>query len=442
MQTNKNPFNVRFNSITITKFNGSDKLDITPQVVEFTLYQSIFTPLLRADMVLSDFIGLMNNYPLSGEETVEVTIEQAGDPASNAKRVFKTLNFVITAINQISFGDNARQMTYAIEMASEEAFVNAKTRVSHAYTSSIETMIQSLYKEYINSKKNLKIFPTTSKSRKLVVPNLKPLDAINWLCKYAVATNSSTYYTFAFYETLQGFVFKSLQKPTYRDAEENNALLNCTKEKYYYISNLELLLNNKQAYDKFVQDGFNENRTINDLKINKRYTTLEKIIGGYYENEYVEVNMLQKDHLITKTAIQANKDPRSRSTSFTTLHREGMYNTPLYISDIQNQYIQDETSSRVRYAINNYDNLNQPSFRDKFGNSSRSFLAYAQVDISVAVHANLENRVGDLMYIQLPEMHGFNLENQPDKYLSGYFLTSEIKTVMRTGGYSQSYHRQ
>jgi hypothetical protein len=49
-------------------------------------------------------------------------------------------------------------------------------------------------------------------------------------------------------------------------------------------------------------------------------------------------------------------------------------------------------------------------------------------------------RVGDLLYIELPEFHGFNL-NAVDKYLSGYYVVSEIKTVMRQGGFSASYVR-
>lgn len=443
MQSNKNPFNVKFLSIVITKFNGTDKLDITPQVLEFTLFQSIFSPLLRADMALSDYIGLMNNYPLSGEEVVEVVIEQAGNSEGTVKKIKKTLRFVITGIKDINFSDDARQMVYNIELASVEAFMNAKTRVSHAYNKTIEEMIKLVFDEYVKSTKTINFYQATSKIRKLVIPNLKPLDAISWLCKFAVAENPSSYHTFAFFESLDEFVFKSLQKPTFRGAVDNNAYQNSMKEKYYYISNLELLMNNKEMYDKYIADGFNENRTINDLKINKRYTTLEKIVGGYFENEFVEVNMLQKDHLITKTNLVAKTDPRSRSqfVGFQTLVGGGLLNTSDYIENIQKEYTEDETSSRIKYIINNYDNINQPSFRDKFGYSSRSFLAFQQIDLSIAVHSNLENRVGDLMYLQIPEMHSFNISDKPDKYLSGYFIASEIKTVMRNGGYSQSYVR-
>lgn len=438
---NNNPFNVRLVSVTITKFNGSDKLEITPQVMEFTLYQSIFSPILRADMAITDYVGLMNNYPLSGEEIVDVVIEQKNDTGSGFGNLTKNLRFVISAIKDISYNDTARHTMYAIELASVEAFINAKTRVSHAYETDIQTMIQKVYDEYVRSVKVLKTYQGASiKSRKLVIPNLKPLDAINWLCKYAIDERGN-YYTFAFYETIDNFIFKPLQKPTFRDAEDNAAFVEAEKERYIYVSNLENIINNQELYAKFLQDGYSDIRTINDLRINKRYTTLEKIVGGYYENELVEVNMLQKDHKITKSTINYNVDPRSRGRQgFGTLGGSA-YNTNDYIKNIIDEFTEDETSSRVRYIVNNYEDLNQPSFRDKFGNSSRSFLAYKQIDLSAAVHSNLKNRAGDIMYIDIPEMHGFNITNKPDKYLSGYFLVTELKTVLQSGGYSQSYVR-
>ena len=80
------------------------------------------------------------------------------------------------------------------------------------------------------------------------------------------------------------------------------------------------------------------------------------------------------------------------------------------------------------------------TFRDKFGNSSRSFLAFQQVDLSITVPTNLSQVPGDYIYVVFPEFHGFN-ENREDKYLSGVYLISEVKTVMINGGKSVTYLR-
>jgi hypothetical protein len=107
---------------------------------------------------------------------------------------------------------------------------------------------------------------------------------------------------------------------------------------------------------------------------------------------------------------------------------------------VKDEFVKPESSARIRYIINNYDDENQPSFRDKFGRSAMSFLAFQQVDISIAINTNLLMRPGDLIFVELPEFHGFNM-NDNDKYLSGYYIVSEIKTILRQGGKSASYVR-
>lgn len=443
MNQSRNPFNVKLVDVIISKFNGTDRMSILPQVGEFTFYQSIFSSLLKADLVVSDLIGLMNNYPLSGEEAVEVVMSQDIEQSDNenASTYLKTLYFVITAIKEIQISDDSRQSVYIIELASQETLPNALTRVSHAYFDNIENMIKDLYEKYISAKvphpKTIKFFPDTEKIRKLVVPNIKPFDAIAWMCKYAISKEPTKYYTHAFYETLENFTFKTLQKPTFRDAEDEAAYMQAEREKFFYVSNLELIKKDSIAYERLLEKGFSESRSINDLKINKRYSAFEKIVGGYYENEFIEVNMLQKDHKITYTEL----DEKFTRVAKADVNSQGaFYNTDSYIDYIKKFETDEETSSRIRYIINNYDDANQPSYRDKFGPSSRSFLAFQQVDLSIAIPSNLLMRPGDLIYVELPEFHGFNA-NEPDKYLSGHFMTSEIKTILGAGGRSQSFLR-
>lgn len=445
MTAKNNPFNVQLRDVAIRKFNGTDYMSIMPQVAEFTLYQSVFENTIKADLVINDFIGLMENYPLSAEEVVEVTVSQELADQGDAT---KYMYFVITSIKDISISDDARQTTYVIEMASLQAFESVKGRVSHAYYDTIEDMISKIYSTYlvrsVSNPKPLNILETTKKIRKLIIPNLKPLDAISWLCKFAVSSEPQKYYTPAFFETLENFTFKALQKPTYQGTEDAEAYIKAGQNKYLYISNIELATNDPSFMEGMNSrngGGYSVDRLINEIKINKRYSGLEKILGGYFENELVEVNMLQKDHKVTYTDLKYN-DP-----NFTTIRSQTpyyplntTYNTESYIDHVKNEYVNPETSSRVRYIINNFDDANQPSFRDKFGNSSRSFLAHQQVDISLSVFSDLRMRPGDLFHLTLPQTHGFNY-NDFDTYLSGFYIVSEIKTVMLQGGRTQTYLR-
>lgn len=440
---NNNPFNVKLIDVVITKFNNTDRMSIMPQVVEFVLFQSIFSPVLKAQLAILDGINLLNNYPLTGEEKVEITFEQGSD--NQYDDISFTTKFVITGVNNIHPSDSGRELAYFIELDSEEAFVNAKTKVSHAYYDSIENIMENILQDYLKTDKQFYKFGNiseqtneyliTKKTRSLIVPNLRPFAALKWLSGMAVSAEPDKYYSHVFYESLNvgeykaqvnsksGFVFKSLQRPSFKGLDNEVAISQCKKEQYFYVDNIDAVLANPERFKALQNQGFDITRSILSLKYNKRYSTLEKIIGGYYENEYVEINMLQKDHKITRSTI---------NDGFNSL-QFGKLNTENYINSIINQDERSETSARVKYVINNFDDLNQPSLRDKFGKAARSFFAMSQVDISAGVPTDLTLRPGDVFYANLPEHQGFN-DVDIDKYISGYFIISEIKNVIRPSG--------
>lgn len=449
--TDTNPYLVGIDEISMTKFDGRDQMSIKPQVVEVVIYQSIFSPTLKVTLLLNDYVNLLNNYPMVGEETITLTLKQRGP---NDEPTTYTAEFVVSAIRDIIVNDGGRQLIYSIDLVSKEAFNNAKTRVSKAYYDNVEAIIRDLLKSYLKTDKDLILYntvetrgtneTTTKKTRKYVVPNITPFAAIKFLTKYAVSDDDKSNFTYLFYEVLNGvkkstvvtdyresnkkntkpnFIFKALQKQTYLSAVDDVARKGAQENPYFFVSNIEALRGNKQAMENLAARGFTESRSITGMKFNKRYATLEKIIGGYFENEYVEVNMHQKDHKITKFTVDDLKN---------TLYPSKL-NTDKYIKDVNQQNEDTETSARIKYIVNNYDDESQPALRDKFGRSAADYLAYNSIDISVGIPTNLDVRPGDLIYIHVPEFHGFN-QVSDDAYLTGFFVVSEVKNVVRTSG--------
>lgn len=449
--TDTNPYLVGVDEISMTKFDGRDQMSIKPQVVEVVLYQSTMSPTLKVTLLFNDYVNLLNNYPMVGEETITLTLKQRGP---NDEPTTYTAEFVISAIRDIMVNDGGRQLIYSIDLVSKEAFNNAKTRVSKAYYDNVESIIRDLLKSYLKSSKDLVLYDTkenldqsqtvTKKTRKYVVPNITPFAAIKFLTKYAVSENDKEEFSYCFYEVLNGikkstvvtdyresnsksvkpsFVFKPFQKQTYLGAVDAAARKAAEENPYFFVSNIEALRGNQAAMEALSNRGYTESRSITGMKLNKRYSTLEKIIGGYFENEYVEVNMHQKDHKVTKFKLENLKN---------TLYPSKL-NTDKYIKDVVEHNEDSETSARVRYIVNNFDDLAQPALRDKFGPWAADYLAYKNIDINVGIPTNLDVRPGDLIYIHVPEFHGFN-QVSDDAYLTGLFTVSEVKSVIRTSG--------
>jgi len=150
VSTVSNPLELNITSVIIQKFDKSESLNIFPQFVEFILYQSIFEPVMKAELLVNDNIGLFTNWPFTGEETVSITYKTlTGIKAISTTD--KTMTFVIRGVKNIVVDDRARSMMFVVELTSVEFLQNTRKYVSHAYSDLIENMAENLYNEYIRN---------------------------------------------------------------------------------------------------------------------------------------------------------------------------------------------------------------------------------------------------------------------------------------------------
>lgn len=445
--TLNNPFNIKIQDIVITKFDGTNPLNLMSQFVEISIYQSLYKPLIKAEMLVNDAIGLFTNYPLTGEEIITINYEQsdilkreptvtdyanADDSDKSLNKLFRkdrVLKFVISGVRNIIPSDNARSVMFILDLESVEAYENAKLRVSHGFRDTIENMAEQIYQQYVvtNLSKRTRQFglklpiKTFKKepgilTRNLVIPNIRPFQAMSWLTKFGIPDVNGDKYTYVFYEDFNGFNFVTLQKLI---EDQRNNLVELKSRGYFYSSNFE----NKNAISS---DDTIAARLISNLVINNRYSTLEKIAGGYIENELFEINPLQKSYRSTKTFVDETTGSGTRMYNWN-------MNTPTYIEYSKSQYNIKENTSRVRYVINDYSDTEQPKIRLKFGETTRHLIALNQIDLHITIPGDLQHNVGELIYVDIPELHGFN-NIQSDRYLSGLFIITEAKHVVSAGG--------
>ena len=426
-----NPLKLTINDITIEKFNGQDKMSIMAQFVEISVFQSLFDYAVRAEMLINDQIGLFVNYPFTGEELVTVEYQQ-NNIVQNTSPIPKKLSFIIKGVRNIFVGDRARSLTYIVDLISPFFLQNTRKYVAHAYSSKIEKMADDIFTEYVAQDTQIqynlfKQFVTepTLKIRSIVIPNLRPFQAIQWLTKFAVSQYPDDYYYFLFYEDLEKFNFVTLQKLIEDAAGTQDKINSLRDNKYVYRSDTEItnLMPSGDPNEKL--------RLISNIVNNKRFTSIEKVAGGYYQNELFEISLLQKSFNSRVTELQPSND-----TKFTL----GKYplNTPEYIQKIKNEKSESEYANRIRYIINNYQNtdsdegMTQPYYREKFGRITKRLYALNQIDLSFTIPANMEIKPGDVIWCDIPENHGFNIV-LPDIYLSGLFVVAEVKQVIAAG---------
>jgi hypothetical protein len=424
-----NPLHVEIVDITIEKFNKTDRMSIKPQFVEVNIFQSIFEPFIKAEILINDQIGMFVNYPFTGEELITISYNQTGTFTAESLDVPHTdLKFIIRGVRNISLSDRARSLMYILDLVSPYYLQNTRKYVSHAYSDKVENAAEQLFLEYLatdtqalyNISKPF-VKEESLKVRSLVIPNIRPVQGITWLAKHAIAKDSENHFLYLFYEDLDQFNFITLQQKI-QEAQLKKDLIR--EKRYVYFSDAETNYN-------LTTDKDADKRLITNIVNNKRFSSIEKIAGGYYQNELFEISLLQKAYNSTPTEHIGSKDKPY------TLEKYPL-NTQGYINYVKNEKINTEYSNRIRYVINNYDDFNddqgltQPGDRYKFGNTVKYLNALNQIDLSITVPANMDLKPGQVIYCAIPEMHGFTNVIE-DIYLSGFFVITEIKQVLMLG---------
>ena len=185
--------------------------NILPQMQELNIYESITKKAITGSIVILDATNLIANLPIQGTERIIFKLSTPGTTESDDIVDASELTghpfyvYKITNRKQISEG----VLLYTLHFGSREFMRNLRTRVSRAYSGTIDTMVANIFadKSGLDSRKTLN-FEETRNQDKVVIPNMRPLDAIAMLAKRALPknTNGVGYY---FYETTKGFHFRS-----------------------------------------------------------------------------------------------------------------------------------------------------------------------------------------------------------------------------------------
>ena len=200
----------RHSSVKIYNYKG-DFEDITDNVVNINIFESIFNSTMTGTLTFGDVNSIVERLPVIGKEFLEFKIrtpvQYNGEYGGEINAVnHKFFVYKISVQEQVS----ARNQLVELSFCSVEMLKNSRVRVSKAYDGSYERAVQEIFKSktILNSKKPLHL-ERTRLNQKVVVPNLRPFDAIKMFTSRSLSTISNSA-SFLFYETTQGFHFRSL----------------------------------------------------------------------------------------------------------------------------------------------------------------------------------------------------------------------------------------
>jgi hypothetical protein len=236
-------------------------IDISGIYEEINVFDSILMPVMSGNILIKDSIGLSGKLFFDGSESllIEIIKSEKSDIA-----VFKKAFRIFKQSNRKEDGLNSE--IYMLDFVSDELMYSDQQRINRSYETTYTEIVKKILTEYLKiSNNNLGgYFDNSTGIKKVVVPNLRPLEAIEWCAKRSIDANQSA--NFVFYQNLTGFNFVTLSKLLTQDD----------------ILDIKFEMKNQKD-----NNAINEIGSARSLEVIKQSDNIEKIRSGINAGKFI-----------------------------------------------------------------------------------------------------------------------------------------------------------
>jgi hypothetical protein len=293
--------------------------DIKRVMSELNIYESIYKNALTGSIVIIDAQNLISKLELNGTERISFKLSTPGavDKRSMVDASVETGHpfhvYKITDRKQLAPGT----LLYTLHFGSREFMRNLRTKVSQAYEGRLDMSVLKILTDenYLDSKKEVSFEPTGN-ADKIVIPNLRPFDAINMIAKRSLPekSNGVGYYL---YETTKGINFRSWDNMVSVRGSYDRPIV----QDFYYMP---MNVNDTTIKDKINHDY----KSVESYKfVNNFHDVAANTIIGTYGHNVITHNLYDKSY------------------------RKSDYNYELEFGDTKHTEVANERSNRERYAV-------------------------------------------------------------------------------------------
>ncbi len=394
-------------------FNTVDRnvktVQIEGKTVDFNYFESIYSPMITGQTTIvdtgdsttdkKDRLGtIKDSLPIVGDGTEFLTFEIVSESGTLTTKQPMTITGSPFTLDQ------AQRQVLNLNMVSKYSIDNiSKPRLGYYGIGTVDDAIKTILRE--NNlpflEKNIEKTQTTDK---IVGRNENPIDLIFHLCKKCKPISGAP--GFFFYETQEGFNFRSIEGLIKKGIEEFNEDKNIEKERTYtYINNQSQDPSSNNMDFKVLKMPVikRDQNLLNSLKsgeYNVRIQTKNLLTGEFTDNV---VNLLDKN----STYLGGKPTPKPNQNKTTTLNYCRTYSYVLTPGNL------DEGVSTTI--------TNNPAEYEPQANMRYAMLHSQLVDIQVPCNVNL--MAGNVIKLIIENITGGNKVDKTDnEHRSGFYL--------------------
>jgi len=191
------------NELAIVTKNGN--IDISNIFEELNIFDSLFLPVMNGKILIKDAQGLSGKLFFDGSESILIDISK--DPNSDVAN-FKKAFRIIRQSDRKAEGSSGEM--YVLHFVSDELTYSDRQKINQNYSGTYSYAVQKIMENYLKvpTGETGGVYENSCGIRDFPIPNLRPLEAIEWIAKRAVDINQAP--NFMFFQNIVGYNFASL----------------------------------------------------------------------------------------------------------------------------------------------------------------------------------------------------------------------------------------
>lgn len=388
------PGDVRVKDITIVSSKSiGARASILDQVISVDIFEDMSKPTMYATIVMLDTLGLLEKFPIMGEEEIEITIKT---PGIYIPTEYKFRCFEVSNMQRIP---NGKGTSYTLRCTSIEHLFNGGSVVGASFDTVISDMVPHILNRYLSSSKPVICDPTRG-SQQITIPKLPPFQAIDMLRQRAISAQyvSSSY---VFFENQAGFNFKTIEG-LYKDG------LPQIGARVYNIQD------NPNADEAARTKEF---RTIKSHQIIKRSDSVRKTTQGAFRS------VTRVFDIATKKFETINYDVKKSFPMFSTAAGKLMSNT--------DEHVDQFAGTTPRQFLGIRDGSRPDNFITENIGVRNSFVELINDDLTrILIHGDTGLKIGDVIRLDLPRIDGLTARRTPDRLMAGNYLVVRLRHMI------------
>lgn len=413
-------------SVHLGAANVPDRtLDIASMIPRIDIHESVGSQMLMGTVEVYDSIGLLEAYPLRGEERLQLEIS---DSMNNLRIwdlfVYKIDNVKTQAVNKLvtytmhfityqSFLANTRIITQAFK--NKKISEIAKEIFDESYNptndnlKSVSSKANSFNETFDGTKKDL-VLEGTEGNVRLVIPRMTTQQAMDFLVRRSYSGFSPSC-SFRFFESSDSFFFVS-------------------DEYLYERANTESRTFTFTFYDKIARDGMEFLQEINNLdtvKNSHRVNSLDDIHGGAYRNRVLEVDSMKrianiKDEGYDYMKVRGQYFPNTADTNLVDRHTDEFVEAYARVDNARRYILSRDYSETA--DVSSYELAGERHYKDIIQNKLPFLKHLTSIAIEASGPPRLDIAIGDIIDLEIYKLAAdTSSESIPiNKQLSGKYL--------------------